>query len=725
MIDKNKPALSIGNSDEIDIGRIVGTLVDGKWLIVAITLLFAALSLIYILITPPTYRSDAVIQVEKDPQASLLDSISAALPNAPPTSATEIQLMLSRMVIGKTINDLNLDTTVTKNYLPVIGYAYAKIAGDTSTGPAISIFQVPDTLLNKPFTLKVANDKEYILTDGKGSTVIHGIAGQAISGQGITILVDSLNDSPNTEYTITKRPFLSIYNGIVGVLNIADKGLNTGVLGLSYDNTDPARATVILESISENYVLQNITRKTEVAAKSLAFINQQLPQISDKLNTAENKLNDFRRSNDSVDLSIEAKSVLDTIVQLDGQINELTFKETDISKLYTPDHPAYRALLEKKAVLLKEKERLNKRVESLPQTQQDILRLNRDVQVNQQVYMQLLNRQQELNIAKASAVGSVRIIDPAVTRLSPVAPQKMIILLVFIILGAFLSSAYLLVRRALHKGIEGPEALEANGINVYSSIPLSEWQKNADKKVLSRGNKDIKSSELLATGNPTDLAIEAIRSLRTSLHFAMMEAKNKTLMISGISPGIGKSFISSNLAAVLAQAGQKVLLIDADMRKGYLHSIMNVGSNNKGLSNLLSGQFAHTEVLYDVPKVPGLSVIPRGQIPPNPSELLMNKRMQELLEWADSRYDIVIVDTPPVLAVTDAGIIGSHCGTTLLVARFEENTVKQVEVSIRRLEQNGIETKGVILNAIVRRAYASYGNDNYGYYQYSYESKKD
>ena len=270
----------------------------------------------------------------------------------------------------------------------------------------------------------------------------------------------------------------------------------------------------------------------------------------------------------------------------------------------------------------------------------------------------------------------------------------------------------------LRRGIESPEQLEELGINVYASVPVSE----SLAKMKAKGRKfQHEDKSLLALDNPADLAIEAIRGLRTSLHFAMMEARNNVLMISGASPNVGKTFISTNLSAIIAQAGKKILLIDADMRKGYVHKLFNA-NNNKGLSDVLSGK---TEVQDSVQRIEsaGFDFISRGIVPPNPAELLMHKNFSELINWAGVNYDLVIIDTPPVLAVTDAAIIGRYVGTTLLVARFEENTAKEIDVSIKRFEQSGVSVKGCILNGVVKKASSYYGY-GYNHYGYSYTDEQ-
>lgn len=491
------------------------------------------------------------------------------------------------------------------------------------------------------------------------------------------------------------------------------------MLGISLTGDNPVLIEKIVDSISNNYLAQNIARQAAQDAKSLDFLNEQLPQVRSDLDLAEDKLNKYRQQNDSVDLSLEAKSVLDQIVNVDNQLNELTFRESEISQLYTKEHPTYKALLEKRKTLQDEKAKLNKRVANMPETQQEILRLSRDVESGRAVYMQLLNRQQELSISKSSAIGNVRIIDNAVTEIKPVKPKKILIVLIGIVFGGIVSIGLVLLRVFLRKGIESPEQLEEVGCNVYASIPVAEAYTKITEQSKKWSRKENKINQgFLAVDNPADLAIEAIRGLRTSLHFAMMESRNNVLMISGASPNAGKTFVSSNLSAVIAQTGKKVIFIDTDMRKGRTHKLFNV-SNDNGLSDILSGKISIEKSIKKISSA-GFDYISRGMAPPNPAELLMHKRFAELINWASENYDIVVLDTPPILAVTDPAVIGHYAGTTLLVARFELNTVKEIEVSIKRFENTGIQVKGCILNGVVKKASSYYG---YGYSHYGYSYK--
>ncbi|HDS6865442.1 TPA: polysaccharide biosynthesis tyrosine autokinase [Klebsiella pneumoniae subsp. pneumoniae] len=713
---------TVTESDDIDLGKLVGELIDHRKLIISITALFTLIAIIYALFATPVYQADAMVQVEEKQANAILSNLSQMLPDSQPQSAPEIALLQSRMILGKTVDDLNLQTLVSEKYFPLFGEGWAKLTGQKSHSISVSRFYVGEKDNNDETDaiLKVLDSKNYTIAGENFE--LKGTVGELVEGNGVSVKINEIDAPIGTEFKISSITKLKAISDLQKIFSVADQGKDTGILSLTITGEDPVLIKKILNSISENYLAQNIARQAAQDQKSLEFLNQQLPKVRNDLDNAEDRLNAYRRQNDSVDLSLEAKSVLDQIVNVDNQLNELTFRESEISQLYTKEHPTYKALLEKRKTLQDEKGKLNKRVSSMPETQQEILRLSRDVESGRAVYMQLLNRQQELNIAKSSAIGNVRIIDSAVTQPKPVKPKKFLIVFVGLVLGGVVSIGFVLFRVFLRRGIESPEQLEELGINVYASIPVAEAVAEKALQKSSWKRKSVEEySSFLAIDNPADLAIEAIRGLRTSLHFAMMEARNNVLMISGASPNAGKTFVSTNLAAVIAQTGKKVLLIDTDMRKGYTHRLFNV-SNDNGLSDVLSGKIKIENAVKPVKDI-GLDFISRGMVPPNPAELLMHRRFGELIEWASKNYDIIVLDTPPILAVTDAAVIGNYAGTTLLVARFEQNTVKEIEVSFKRFDQSGVAVKGCILNGVVKKASSYYGY-GYNHYGYSYNNDK-
>ncbi|KIP76057.1 polysaccharide biosynthesis tyrosine autokinase [Vibrio jasicida] len=708
---------SAPTDDEIDLGKLFGILIDAKWFIIGITLLFATLGIAVALLSTPIYKADALIQIEQKSSGGISAMVGdmGDLFAAESSATTEIEIIKSRMILGDTVDKFNLTTITTPNYLAFIGKGLARING-TQDYISVSTFEIPRTAR----TLK----HELLVTDAEKGTfdlmiedqvVLSGIVGQTIEMNGYHIKVRELVAQNEDSFSISKISKLDAINRLASQLSISERGAKTGIVSLSIEGEYPERNQQILNDVVQNYFLQNVRRNSAEAEQSLNFLKDHLPEIKDKLNGSEDVLNRFRQENESIDLNLEAQSTLKVMVALEAQLNELTFKESEISQKFTQDHPAYKSLLDKRQTLLQEKARLNRQVQKLPKTQREVLRMTRDVEVNQQIYIQLLNKVQELNIIKAGTVGNVRIIDSAQSYAIPVKPKKPLIVVLATLLGGMVAVAFVLVRTAFHRGVTSPDEIEQTGISVYASVPKSVQQLEVANKLKRKGNKDLL---LLAEENPADLSIEALRGLRTSLHFAMMEAKNNVLMISGPAPSIGKTFVSTNFAAVAAKTGQKVLLVDADMRKGYLQQCFGLTADN-GLSDFLSGKIGQETVIKQT-KVENLDVITRGQVPPNPSELLMHPRFVEFVEKASQEYDLVIIDTPPVLAVTDPSIVGAIAGTTLMVARFDQTTSKELEVARSRFEQSGVEVKGVILNAIEKKAASSYG---YGYYNYAYKSE--
>ncbi|MBY8104491.1 polysaccharide biosynthesis tyrosine autokinase [Vibrio fluvialis] len=719
MTIQHSKAATDNQSDEIDLGKLFGILLDAKWLIIATTFIFAVVGVVFALLSTPIYKADALIQIEQKSSGGISSLVGdmGELFASESSATTEIEIIKSRMILGDTVDKFNLTTVVEPQYFPIVGKGLARLSGERNL-LSISRFTVPQLFPEQPYTIVVVNAeaKTYqLVSDDR--VILEGKAGELAENNGYELFVTDVESTDGFEFAVAKRSELDAIEWIKQNLSVSERGKQTGILELSFTGENREQISSLLNDISQNYFLQNVERNSAEAEKSLQFLKSHLPDVKTNLTASEDTLNRFRQQNDSIDLGLEAQSTLKVMVELEAQLNELTFKESEISQRFTKDHPAYIALLDKRATLLKEKERLNKQIQKMPKTQREVLRMTRDVEVNQQIYVQLLNKVQELSIVKAGTVGNVRILDYAQSYAKPVKPKKPLIAVLATLLGGMISVAFVLVKAAFHRGVENPDDIEQIGLSVYASVPKSTLQMELHSKLkhIRRQNKEM---ILLAESNPADLSVEALRGLRTSLHFAMMEAKNNVLMISGPAPGIGKSFISTNFAAVAAKTGQKVLLIDADMRKGYLQQPFGLNWET-GLSDVLSGKVTIEQSLKQT-QVENLDIVTRGQVPPNPSELLMHPRFKTLVEWASEHYDLVIIDTPPVLAVTDPSIVGALAGTTLMVARFGMNTVKEIDVARNRFEQSGIEVKGVILNATEKKASSYYG---YGYYNYSYKSE--
>jgi len=720
-------------ADEIDLRQLLGTLIDHKWWIVGITGAFFTASVLYSLLATPIYRADAIVQVEsKVPSLPGLSDISQSLGmgGGAAEASTEIALITSRAVVGSAVDTLRLDIDVKPKLFPLIGnYAVRKFERSAPNGLAdplfglssfgwggerLKVFQldVPSQFVGAALTLKADGKDAYSLYDEDGELLLRGVVGQQVKSKGFAMQVSELTANPGMRFDVVRKRHLGVVTDLQSLVSVSEAGKDSGILTLTYEDSDPGLAREFLQQVAQAYVRQNVDRNSAEASAQLAFLKEQLPSVRNQVDAAQKTLSSYQTRANSVDLTLQTKGLLDQEVAVETSIQQLRLQQADMDRKFTRDHPAYQALMRQIGELESRKNGFKGQVRQLPEAQQELLALTRDLQVSNEMYTGMLNQAQQLDVARAGTVGNVRIVDAAeVDSTVPIKPRKAVVVLVATVLGGFLAIALVLLRQMLNRGVEDPSEIEELGLPVYAAIPVSVQQQNDSVRGAFRGDGKV---HLLSIKDPADLAVEAVRSLRTSLHFARLEAKNNIVLISGASPNAGKTFVSSNLAAVIAQAGQRVLIVDADMRKGTLHKALG-SIQTPGLSDLLVGKAERSQVIRKMPGLDNLSFIARGDVPPNPSELLMHSNFTNLLQEVATQYDIVIVDTPPILAVTDAAIIAHHAGTCLMVARFGLNQAKELALAKRRFEQNGVRIKGAIFNAVERRSTGYY---SYGYYEY-------
>ncbi len=717
------------SEDEIDLSELIGTLIEAKWLISIIAGVFLVVGVFYALVATPIYQADAVLQIEeKSGGMPGLGDLSDML-TTDALAATEIEIIKSRNIIGKVVDKLNLTINAQPDYLPIIGAAIARrySGAEVSSGMGsyawggeriqLQRLVLPSYLIEDGVVLVTGKGQQYTLTDVDGEALLTGGVGEVASTNGVEVFVSELVAREGTEFNLSQSSRIKAINDLQEEIKVSEKGKKTGILRISLDGEDPALISRIIDSVANLYLRQNVERMSEAAESGLKFLQKQLPLIKDEMEAAEIELNSYRMSKSSVDLTLEAQSLLERIITIEAQLAELEVKRADISKKYTDVHPIMITLVNHEAKLKEQLEKINSKAHGLPKTQQEILRLSRDVEVATTIYTQLLNKVQELKVAKAGTVGNVRIIDTALTAEKPIKPKKAMIVLLSLVLGIFLGVAVAFVRRAMNKGVEDPDSIEKNiGIPVYANIPLSIKQTLLDKDVVTGKAKHT----ILCEHDPKDQAIEGLRSLRTNLHFALLEAKNNIVMITGPAPGVGKSFVSTNFAHTIAQSGQRVLLIDADMRKGHINKEYDM-TRSPGLSELVTGDADKKSAVRNT-GFENVDVITTGNMPPNPSELLMHENFEKYLGEFSKDYDLVLIDTPPLLAVTDAAVIGRLCGTTFVLLRYGVHSMAEIHAVTKRLRQNSIEPRGFVFNALQpRKGYGKYGYGKYGNYNYEYK----
>ncbi|QJQ94000.1 MULTISPECIES: polysaccharide biosynthesis tyrosine autokinase [Halomonadaceae] len=717
----------------INLGRLFGVLFDHKWLIAIVTALFAMLGIAYGMLATPIYQADALVQVERRSNVSPLGDVGNIIGLEQLNTPAEIQILQSRLVLGQVVDRLGRDIIIRPVTLPVVGdfvirrniprpgfmEGYPHVWGDEQI--EVTRFELADSRRGQQILVeRDINNRYRVLINGESIGVGELGANETFLDGDLQLLIDTFDAGVGARYQLMKQARTSAIGSIGGRLQISEaagRGTSTGMLRLSMVGPDTQEIVRTLDAVADTFLTQNVERQAAQAEQSLTFLEEQAPELRDQLVHAEQSLNEYRAGLDSVDLSSEAQAAIQRYIELESSLNELEFQEAELARRYTSSHPTYQALLRQKRQIEQDRQELNARVNELPAAQQEVVRRTRDVEVTQAIYVNVLNKIQELQVARAGTIGNVRIIDRAAVG-GLVAPNRARIAILATLLGAILAVGGVLLRELLRRGVDSPEQIEAAGLPVYATIPLSPAQNKLARRIKKKrrqAREDIVVG-VLADREPADLALEALRGLRTSLHFTMMEGRNNRLMITGPSPGVGKSFISINLGAVSAQAGKRVLLIDADLRKGHIHHAFGKQSKN-GLADYLAGQIPLDDIIQPT-GIDNYWLVTRGTAPPNPSELLMQPRFAEAMELLSQRFDMVIVDTPPVLAVTDASVVGKQCDTTLLVTRFETNPIREIMAAKRRLEGNGLQVQGAILNAMERKASTASGH--YGYYFYSY-----
>ena len=722
------------NDDTIDLKELFFSLI-AQWKVIALCIILSLIiALIYLRVTSPTYSTNAMVLVEDSKgagAAALLGGLSDAIPGGmggkSPADA-EIEILNSRMILGKVIQDMNLDIRIKDNQDTLLNRLFEKNKTQiiyknnlvtfqkANSAFVIKTLEVPTYYLDKKLELNFIENNQFNLSH-KDEIVFKGklnSTNQIIDSKGLW-KVEIFSKTPfKQNFTLTKLATPSVVEFVQKNYSVSEKGKNSGVIGLNYSGTDKEYITQILNNILSVYQTQNVERKSLESKQTLSFLDRQLPELKQQLEESEIKFNRFREKYNTFDVTQEAELMLKQNVELEKMKIQLQQQQAELSSKYTSDHPLMSAINSQLVEINQKTSEMTQSIKGLPETQRLYLQLYRDVKVNTELYTALLNSYQQLKIAKAGEIGNVRVIDHAIEPVKPVKPKSLITLILSIFIGGFIGVLIALLRNMLQSGIKDATQIENElGLPVYATVPRSPVQESRIQIL-----KKKKNIPILAIKNSEDVAIESLRSIRTAIHFALASAKNNVIAISGPAPEVGKSFISINLATIFAQSNKRVLLLDVDLRRGYLHKYFD-REVTPGLTELMSGNVTVDQAIYKT-DIPNLDYMARGKSPNNPSEMLSSQQFKELLEQLSQQYDHIIMDTPPILAVTDGIILAQYSGVNLVVARYAKTQLKELELTIAKFEQVGTKVNGIILNDV--RATPGGGGYNYSY---AYTSHKD
>ena len=719
------------DDDEIDLMALLFAILRGWKIIVFFAVLGLIIGVLYSRYVNPTYKSDALIQVEEKSQgiSALGSDISELIGSEVSKAQTETELIRSRMILEPVVNLLHLRIRLSD---PNIG-ALDKIKSSnidtqinkpegvslkTEDGEVeVSQFNVSQNYLNQSFTL-TRSATGFVLSNGFDD--FKGQLGKAHQFRGTDGQIHiTVNDLPADGYAvnITKQSLQTTTDRVNSALSVVEKGKQTGIIQLSMTGNNQQQTSLILKRIVLSYIDQNQSRGSEETTKTIAFMETQIPTLKKKLEDSEAIFNDFRKKYGTIDVGKEAELLLGENSQIDVQLNELKLKKADLTTYYTDEHPLVVQINDQLAVLNARKQEIDNTIAGLPEIQREFLQLSADTTINREIYLTLLKNYEQLKIVKAGQIGFARVIDLPISTFRAIAPKKLQIMILAMLLGTMLGTMLVLLKNMLRNVVKDPERLEMKtGIPVIATIPRS--------ALLTRLRKNKKSqNRLLAHADNNSLSYEAIKSLRTNLMFGMTTVgkvgqRAKVILITGESPGVGKSFISSNLSEVFSQLDKKVLIIDADMRLGELHKIFNMTQDN-GLGDYLAQQIALTTVIHPT-TMDNIDFIPRGQHPHNPSSLLSGDKFEQMMTELNEHYDYIVIDSPPILAASDAMIMSHYADKVLMVTRYDQSIEGQVAYAVKQMNKANVQVDGIILNDVQQGLMSKYSY----HYSYAYGNKQ-
>jgi tyrosine-protein kinase Etk/Wzc len=669
---------------------VLRELKEGYKLIVISLCSCLLLSMGYLYLQAPIYVADALVEV-----VDLVMPERAGVGFVDNTSllASARDLLFARATLIPVIDKLNLSVEVE----PQVSWLQRLTPFSDKEQPLalVSLLKVPEAYLNQPLTLVIENSKlgEYSLYDSKERQILTGKVGQLSHNQGFSIFLSELSGESLQRFRIKKRPQEDVLASLRDNLSSEYRSYPV-ILRLNYQEASQTKALSVLQAIIDSYARNEKAFYAKKGKNTETFLQLQLPKQEAGLIKHQEVLSQEKQKQGIANLSFQTETLLKSQILLEKQLKELALKEQRLLREYTSEHPAYLALRDTKKILLAERKQLIKKIRAIPDLEKTLLDKERLLQLEQAQMDQLKVSRELLRFSGLSYKAPVKTLDPP--EIGRVTQKKSVLTVAFEGLVTGLTLGFLLIwlRRTFFTGVKTPEEVESLGLAVLANIPLAAKQRE------EVSSKSVSQVALLAESAPNDLSIEALRSLRSGLPFLIRD-NNKIIVVTGPAPGVGKSFVSTNLAALLAKNGPaKVLLIDADLRKGTVEHYFSKHSS-KGLSEYLLG--ARLKEVVQESHLPGLSLISQGKGTEKSSERLMNPRLNTLIAWAKSEFDWVIIDSPPIIAITDASLLSRMAGATFLVARYAKTRPQELELSCQRLKLAGCKVNGVVLNGVENR----------------------
>ncbi|HLB41757.1 MAG TPA: polysaccharide biosynthesis tyrosine autokinase [Gammaproteobacteria bacterium] len=729
--------------DTIDISKILGHLYQYKWIIIFSSICAFIIAFLHTFTIQPQYKTSALLQISTQSGNNILNTLGLKS-NQSSSTETELALIRTRYILEPVIRENRLNIKVMPHYFPVFGNWMARHHDDPKLAKPflglhayawggekirVKYFSVPPEYEGQSFRLVVGKHNTYQVYFQNDLIMTGKMGERSISHHypGILLELITLKARPGTEFILSFQSPLKLVNQVSHQLKINKLASETnsgmvqaaGLIQLELSGPDPEQVERILNAIINYAVTKNVQLKSREAQKTLNFLYEHLPELKKDLEHVENALNQYHAKTGTFSMATASQLLTNQLNNVMFSLEALKVQKEELLQIYTPRYLQVIANEHQQARLEKKLREIKKKITNFPAIKQEEINLIRDVKIKNKMYEALLSEMHQLEIVKAGLVGDIIALDNAApAALMP--SHKLMILLTGFFIGMFLSSFAIIIKTMLTRTIDDIDQLENEvQIPVKAIIPFSKKQKKLER--MSKKGIDVPGNIfplplILAQHDPKDISVESLQSLRISLYITNSSATNKVTAIMGSLSGIGKSFVSLNLAHILADSGKRTLLIDADIRKGRLHRALFQSKKN-GLSEYLAEEVSFEDLVRYIQG--NLFFIPSGGHTRHPIELLKNPRFCDLIQRTKNEFDQIIIDTPPVLPVIDAILITRYCDTRLFVVGGLSDQLEDVKQAVKKVRAHGIDIDGIIFNH--RTPMARYGS-KYAYYRYAYGS---
>ncbi|BEU23677.1 polysaccharide biosynthesis tyrosine autokinase [Paraburkholderia sp. 22B1P] len=757
------PSNSLPVAPEVERGQLtaremLNLMRDHIWEIVAATVAVFLLAVAYQLIATPVYSADVLVRVDPpEPNAlGLALQTQEALPPPAPSPSTEMGVMRSRTVLDPVIDRYRFDVSIKPRRIPIIGDVADKFSTPGEPNGAwlglksfawggevvkVGYLNVPQNLEEEKLDLIALGDGAYELLGPSGEFLIKGVVGKPAEGNGISVLVNQLAARPGTHFEVIRWNSVDATKRFMDVVKITDKVKDSGLIQIEYADKSPSKAAEVANALGQQYLAAAIAGRQLNDTQTLNFIKGELPRLLADLRKSEEALKSFRAKSNSMQPTTEAQSYLQGGLDLDRQIASLELQRTQLLDKYAPGSRWIQSVDTQLAQLKKTKSEFDGRFQGMPASERESVDLIRAQKVAETVYMGMVQKAEQLTVRRASTTGGAHILDTAVRPHRPVKPDPLIVLPGGFVLGLVAGVFIVFMRRHVLVGVTDPRYVERRlSVPVVGEVLFSHQQSLLDRGLPAAARKPLpgaagrgalpvqrgaeggeaatgekidpsfgtSGNKILAERFPHDASVEALREVRTAMARDLAHTRNNIVMVTGPTTSAGKSFVAANLATLHAEAGARVALIDGDMRRGHLAAFFSQ-SNRGGLSEVLAERIPLRDALRQV-GIDGVTFMSCGARPENPAALLTRPRFREVLQRLSNHFDMVIVDTPPFLAVTDASIIANETGASLLVLRSGMQTEEEIADTIKKIERAGGRVAGAVFNGIpLRRSTRNYG----------------